>query len=189
MINISIFVSGNGTNCENIIRYFQKSPNINIGLVLSNNPNAFALVRASRLGIKCKTLTREEIKNPDVILPILRDNGIEFIVLAGFMMIIPKFIINSFKNRIINIHPSLLPKYGGKGMYGHHVHQAVKTAGEKETGITIHYVTPICDGGEIIAQFRTPVSESDTVENIEDKVHLLEQKYFPEVIEKVITQL
>lgn len=189
MINISIFVSGNGTNCENIIKYFQNSNNINIELVLSNNPDAYALVRAYKLGVKCKTLTRKEIKDSNIILPLLKEHKIDFIVLAGFMMIIPEFIINSYKDRIINIHPSLLPKYGGKGMYGHHVHQAVKAANEKETGITIHYVSPICDGGEIIAQFKTPISKVDTVEDIETKVHILEQKFFPEVIEKTINKI
>lgn len=189
MTNIAIFVSGNGTNCENIIRYFHNSADINVSLVLSNKPDAYALVRATGLGVKCKTLTRDEINTPEKILPVLRENGIKFIVLAGFMMMIPDFLINKYQNRIINIHPSLLPKYGGKGMFGHHVHKAVKAAGDSETGITIHYVTPVCDGGEIIARFKTAVSKDDTAEDIENKVHLLEQKHFPETIEKTITAL
>jgi phosphoribosylglycinamide formyltransferase-1 len=187
MTNIAIFVSGNGTNCENIIRYFKDNKNINVCLVISNRPDAYALVRAAKYDVPCKVLSKQEINDSDVIIPLLESFKINFIVLAGFMLMIPQFITEKYDCKIVNIHPSLLPKFGGKGMYGHHVHEAVKAAGEKETGITIHYVSNVCDGGEIIAQFKTAVSPEDTPETIEAKVHVLEQQYFPETIERLIS--
>lgn len=187
MTNIAIFVSGNGTNCENIIRYFKDNKNINVCLVISNRPDAYALVRAAKYDVPCKVLSKQEINDSDVIIPLLESFKINFIVLAGFMLMIPQFITEKYDCKIVNIHPSLLPKFGGKGMYGHHVHEAVKAAGEKETGITIHYVSHVCDGGEIIAQFKTAVSPEDTPETIEAKVHVLEQQYFPETIERLIS--
>lgn len=187
MTNIAIFVSGNGTNCENIIRYFKDNKNINVCLVISNRPDAYALVRAAKYGVPCKVLSKQEINDSDVIIPLLESFKINFIVLAGFMLMIPQFITEKYDCKIVNIHPSLLPKFGGKGMYGHHVHEAVKAAGEKETGITIHYVSNVCDGGEIIAQFKTAVSPEDTPETIEAKIHVLEQQYFPETIERLIS--
>lgn len=187
MTNIAIFVSGNGTNCENIIKYFKDNKNINVCLVISNRPDAYALVRAAKYDVPCKVLSKQEINDSDVIIPLLESFKINFIVLAGFMLMIPKFITEKYDCKIVNIHPSLLPKFGGKGMYGHHVHEAVKAAGEKETGITIHYVSNVCDGGEIIAQFKTAVSPEDTTETIEAKVHVLEQQYFPETIERLIS--
>lgn len=186
MTNIAIFVSGNGTNCENIIKYFKDNIEIRPALVLSNKEEAYALVRASRYGVPVKVLTKTEINDENVIIPLLKNHNIDFIVLAGFMLMIPDFIICHFENRIINIHPSLLPKFGGKGMYGHHVHKAVKDADETETGITIHYVSNVCDGGEIIAQFKTGVLPTDTAEDIERNVHALEKAHFPETIEQVI---
>ena len=122
-------------------------------------------------------------------MDILQKNSIDFIVLAGFLPIIPDFIVNSFPNRIVNIHPSLLPKYGGKGMWGHHVHEAVKAAGETESGITIHYVNNVCDGGEIIKQVSVPLTPQDSAEDIADKVHELEMKYFPEVLERIFLSI
>lgn len=187
MTNIAIFVSGNGTNCENIIKYFKDNKNINVCLVISNRPDAYALVRAAKYDVPCKVLSKQEINDSDVIIPLLESFKINFIVLAGFMLMIPQFITEKYDCKIVNIHPSLLPKFGGKGMYGHHVHEAVKAAGEKETGITIHYVSNVCDGGEIIAQFKTAVSPEDTPETIEAKVHVLEQQYFPETIERLIS--
>ena len=187
MTNIAIFVSGNGTNCENIIKYFKDNKNINVCLVISNRPDAYALVRAAKYDVPCKVLSKQEINDSDVIIPLLESFKINFIVLAGFMLMIPKFITEKYDCKIVNIHPSLLPKFGGKGMYGHHVHEAVKAAGEKETGITIHYVSNVCDGGEIIAQFKTAVSPEDTPETIEAKVHVLEQQYFPKTIERLIS--
>lgn len=189
MINIAVFVSGNGTNCENIIKYFQDDNDINISLVISNRQDAYALKRAAKYGVTCKVLSKSEINDEHIILPILQKFSIDFIVLAGFMLIVPEFIINKYYNKVINIHPSLLPKFGGKGMYGHHVHEAVKAAGETETGITIHFVNNICDGGEIIAQFKINLTQYDSVEDIESKIHLLEQKHFPNVIKDVVKKV
>lgn len=189
MTNIAIFVSGNGTNCENIIKYFEHNPDINVNLVISNRADAYALKRAEKYSVPCKVLSKDEINDEQIILPILESFNIDFIVLAGFMLMFPEFLVNKFNNRTVNIHPSLLPKYGGKGMYGHHVHEAVKAAGETETGITIHFVSNVCDGGKIIAQFKTSLTPQDSVEDIEQKIHKLEQLHFPEVIENVINKL
>lgn len=186
-MRIAIFVSGSGTNCENIIRYFQHSEDIRVALVVSNRADAFALERAQRLGVPTAIVPKVELNHPEVMLSLLQDYRIDFIVLAGFLPIIPDFLIDAFPRRIVNIHPALLPKYGGKGMWGHHVHEAVKAAGETETGITIHYVTPVCDGGEIIAQFITPVTPDDTAESIAEKVHLLEMAHYPAVLETLFT--
>lgn len=185
---VAIFVSGNGTNCENIIRYFAQSTTIQISLVLSNKSDAFALTRAKRLGVPTIIVVKKDFNDASILLPILQSNDIDFIVLAGFLLMIPNFLIAAFPKRMINIHPALLPKFGGKGMYGHHVHEAVKAAGETETGFTVHWVSDVCDGGEIIAQYRTPLDSTDTIEDIADKEHQLEMKYFPSVIEKVITE-
>lgn len=185
---VAIFVSGNGTNCENIIRYFAQSTTIQISLVLSNKSDAYALTRAKRLGFPTIIVPKKDFNDASILLPILQSNDIDFIVLAGFLLMIPNFLIAAFPKRMINIHPALLPKFGGKGMYGHHVHEAVKAAGETETGFTVHWVSDVCDGGEIIAQYRTPLDSTDTVEDIAEKEHQLEMKYFPSVIEKVITE-
>jgi len=184
-MNIAIFVSGSGTNCENIIRHFQGSESISIKLVVSNRSDAFALERAKRLGVPSAIVPKAKLNDPDVILPLLKEYGIDFIVLAGFLPLIPDFLIDAYPRRIVNIHPALLPKHGGKGMWGHHVHEAVKAAGDTETGITIHYVSPVCDGGEIIAQFSTPVAPDDTPDTIADKVHVLEMAHFPEVLQQL----
>jgi phosphoribosylglycinamide formyltransferase-1 len=129
-----------------------------------------------------------ELHDEQKVLSLLRNYDIQFIVLAGFLPLIPDYLINAFPKRIINLHPALLPKFGGKGMWGHHVHEAVKAAGETETGMTVHYVTPVCDGGEIIAQFRVSLSPSDSVDDIAEKEHLLEMQYFPNVVEKVLRE-
>lgn len=184
-MNIAIFVSGSGTNCENIIRYFQGSTSSNIALVVSNRRDAYALERAKGLGVPTAVVPKAELNKSEEILPLLQQYGIDFIVLAGFLPLVPEFLIDKFPRRIVNIHPALLPKHGGKGMWGHHVHEAVKAAGDTETGITIHYVSPVCDGGEIIAQFSTAVTPEDTPETIADKVHELEMAHFPKVLEEL----
>ncbi|MBR1711920.1 MAG: phosphoribosylglycinamide formyltransferase [Alloprevotella sp.] len=186
MTKIAIFVSGSGTNCENIIRYFSNNAEVSIGLVVSNRSDAYALVRADRLGVPSVVLPKADFAQPEKTLSLLRNHGIDFIVLAGFLLLVPPYLIEAYPRRIINLHPALLPKYGGKGMYGHHVHEAVKAAGEAETGITIHYVNAEFDRGEIIAQFRTPLVATDTVADIEKKVHELEQAHFPKVIESTV---
>ena len=188
-MNIAIFVSGSGTNCENLIRYFEHSEMVNCALVVSNKPDAYALVRAERLGVPTAVISKAQLNNPGETLPLLESYGIEFIVLAGFLPLVPDFLIEAFPRKIINLHPALLPKFGGKGMWGHHVHEAVKAAGETETGMTVHYVTPVCDSGEIIAQFRTSISPDDTADDIAEKEHQLEMEHFPQVVEKVLTDL
>jgi len=186
-MNLAIFVSGSGTNCENIIRYFSGSDSVSVALVVSNRPDAYALVRAEKLGVPTAVVPKAQLNDPEVMLPLMRRYDIGFIVLAGFLPLVPDFLIDAFPRCIVNIHPALLPKYGGKGMWGHHVHEAVKAAGETETGITIHYVTPVCDSGEIIAQFRTALSPEDTPETIADKVHALEMRHFPEVLSQLLS--
>ena len=188
-MNIAIFVSGSGTNCENLIRYFEHSEMVNCALVVSNKPDAYALVRAERLGVPTAVISKAQLYNPGETLPLLESYGIEFVVLAGFLPLVPDFLIEAFPRKIINLHPALLPKFGGKGMWGHHVHEAVKAAGETETGMTVHYVTPVCDSGEIIAQFRTSISPDDTADDIAEKEHQLEMEHFPQVVEKVLTDL
>ena len=188
-INMAVFVSGSGTNCENIIRYFNTSDRYHVALVVSNRPDAYALVRAEKLNVPTRVVNKAALNDSSVILPLLEQFDIHFIVLAGFLPLVPDFLINAFPRRIVNLHPALLPKYGGKGMWGHHVHEAVKAAGEKETGMTVHYVTPVCDSGEIIAQFSVALSPEDTVDDIAEKEHQLEIKYFPQVIEKLLSNL
>ena len=189
MVNVAIFVSGGGTNCENLIRHFEHSDAVKCALVVSNKPDAYALVRAERLGVPTAVITKAQLANPDETLPLLESYGIEFIVLAGFLPLVPAYLIEAFPRKIINLHPALLPKFGGKGMWGHHVHEAVKAAGETETGMTVHYVTPVCDSGEIIAQFRTSLSPLDTVDDIAEKEHRLEMEHFPKVVEQVISTM
>lgn len=187
-VNIAIFVSGSGTNCENLIKYFADSERVNCALVVSNKADAYALVRAQNLGVPTAVTPKVQLNDPEVMMPLLREHAIDFIVLAGFLPLVPDFLIEAFPRRIINIHPALLPKYGGKGMWGHHVHEAVKAAGETETGMTVHWVTPVCDAGEIIAQYRTALTPSDTVDDIAEKEHQLEMAYFPKVVEQVLDE-
>lgn len=186
-MNIAIFVSGSGTNCENLIKYFADHASIKPALVVSNKQDAYALVRAERLGVPTAVTPKADLNDPDVMLPLLEKYDIGFIVLAGFLPLVPNFLIDAYPHKIINIHPALLPKYGGKGMWGHHVHEAVKAAGETETGMTVHWVTPVCDAGEIIVQFRVALSPDDSVDDIAEKEHQLEMKYFPKVVEDVIS--
>ena len=184
-IRRAIFVSGGGTNCENIIRHFQGNEHVSIPIVVSSSADAYAITRAHNLGVATTVITRKQLnEEPDRVFA--ATEGCDYIILAGFLPKVPEYLIERFPNRIINIHPALLPKFGGKGMWGHHVHEAVKAAGETESGITIHYVNAELDQGEHIAQYSTPLSPDDTAEDIADKVHVLEMKYFPNVIEKVI---
>ena len=186
MINISIFVSGSGTNCENLIRHFADSKSVRCALVVSNKADAYALVRARNLGIEIAVAPKAQLNDAAFMMPLLQEHHIDFIVLAGFLPLVPNFLIDAYPRRIINIHPALLPKYGGKGMWGHHVHEAVKAAGETETGMTVHYVTPVCDSGEMIAQFRVALSPDDSVDDIAAKEHQLEMQHFPHVVEQVL---
>lgn len=187
-LNIAIFASGGGTNCENLIRYFADSEKVCTALVVSNKADAPALDKAQRLGVETHVVSKAELNDEAVMLPLLRRYDIQFIVLAGFLPLIPDFLVDAYPRRIVNIHPSLLPKYGGKGMWGHHVHEAVKAAGETETGMTVHWVTPVCDGGEIIAQYKVALLPTDSPDDIAAKEHVLEMKYFPLVVEQVLRE-
>lgn len=187
-MNIAIFVSGSGSNCENIIQYFQNNKQANIALVVSNRSDAYALVRAQRLNVPTKILPKADFNNQEMVMKLMADYRIDFIVLAGFLLMIPNWLISAYQHRMINLHPALLPKFGGIGMYGHYVHEAVRKANETETGMTVHWVSPVCDGGEIIAQFRTPITPDDTPDDIAAKEHVLEMKHFPQVIEAILKQ-
>ncbi|MCR5130204.1 MAG: phosphoribosylglycinamide formyltransferase [Prevotella sp.] len=188
-INLAIFVSGSGSNCEQIIRHFQGSDRVSAALVVSNRADAYALVRAKKLNVPTEVIPKSELSNSASVLSLLKQYDIDFIVLAGFLPLVPDYLLEAFPHRIVNLHPALLPKFGGKGMWGHHVHEAVKAAGETETGMTVHYVTPVCDEGEIIAQYRVALSPEDSADDIAEKEHQLELKYFPLVVEQVLNEL
>ena len=183
-VRIAIFASGSGTNAERIILHFQNHASIQVALVLSNKENAFVLERAKKLNIPSRTFNRQQFKESDVVLNWLKEEKITHIVLAGFMWLMPESIIKNFPDRIINIHPALLPKYGGQGMYGHHVHDAVKAANEKETGITIHLVNEKYDDGRILFQDSCSISPNDKPDQIAEKVHALEYEHYPRQIDK-----
>ena len=185
MKKIAILASGNGTNAEAIIRHFKNVNQAKIILVGSNNPEAHVLQRAERHGIPHFTFDKKEFDNGSVKAFLLL-KGTDLIVLAGFLLKVPENVIQAFPNAIVNIHPALLPKFGGKGMYGNRVHQAVKASGEKVTGITIHWVNEHYDEGEIIFQKEVAIEDTDTPEQIAEKVHILEHKYYPKIIESLI---
>ena len=185
-LRIAIFASGSGSNAENIVHYFSGSSEFQFPLIISNQPNAYIHKRAETLKIPSFTFTKEQFFDAKPVLELLTEYNIDAIVLAGFLLKIPTLLIQHFPDKIINIHPALLPKFGGKGMYGIKVHQAVKEAGEPETGITIHYVNENYDDGNILFQARCPISADDTAEMIAAKVHLLEYEYYPQVIEKIL---
>jgi phosphoribosylglycinamide formyltransferase-1 len=187
MKNIAIFASGSGTNAENIIRYFSHSEVIKVAAVLSNSRKASVHERAGRLGVPSFVFTRDEFIEGSPVLDKLAEYRVEFIVLAGFMNKISGNLLRAFPDRIINIHPALLPKYGGKGMYGMHVHEAVVAAGENESGITIHYINEYYDEGEIIFQAACPLSPTDTPEALAVKIHALEYAHYPRIIEELLT--
>ncbi len=187
MKRIVIFASGSGSNAENIINYFSNRNTATVSLVLSNRSKAGVFERCKRLNIPCKHFKKSEFFESDTVLEILR-NEADFIVLAGFLLKIPENIIKAYRNKIVNIHPALLPKYGGKGMYGMNVHQAVKENKEIETGITIHFVNEHYDEGGIIFQAKTEVTDNDTPESIAQKVHELEYAHFPRVIEETLSK-
>lgn len=189
MTRFAIFVSGNGSNCEQLIRHFSQSAVARAVLVVSSRADAYALVRAERLGVPTAIVPKAQLADADQVLPLLRRYEVQFVVLAGFLPLVPDYLIEAFPRRIVNIHPALLPKYGGNGMWGHHVHEAVKAAGETETGMTVHYVTPVCDGGEIIAQYRVALSPDDSADDIARKENQLELKYYPLVLENLFKTL
>jgi len=183
LLKIALFASGSGSNAENIIRYFANSEKFAFPIIISNKSDAFVHERASLLHVPSVTFSREDFLEGKKILDFLLQHNIDYIVLAGFLLKIPQAVIDAFPDKIINIHPALLPKYGGKGMFGHHVHQAVADAGEIESGITIHYVNSNYDEGNIVFQAKCPVHPTDTADMIAEKVHVLEYEYYPRVIE------
>lgn len=189
MNNIAIFASGSGTNAENIIRYFSNRNSANVSLVLSNRPDALVLRRAETLNTDTVIFDRDDLYVNGRVLQHLKDYNIDFIVLAGFLWLVPPSITDLFTGRIVNIHPALLPAYGGKGMYGDAVHRAVISNREKESGITIHYVNNIYDSGDIIFQARCNVLPGDTPETLACRIHELEYIHYPRIIEGLITNL
>lgn len=188
MKNIAIFASGNGSNAQNIIAYFNGGNIASVKLVICNNPNAYVLQRASALGVPAAVMDKAALTadNPSELLSLLHTNAIDYIVLAGYLQKIPAALTTAFAGRIINIHPALLPKFGGKGMYGIHVHRAVVAAGEKLSGITIHLVDAVYDNGKILFQAQCPLFPQDTPEDVAAKVQALEQQHYPAVIEQYI---
>lgn len=187
MKNIAIFASGNGSNAENIINYLHERKIQVNPIIYTNKADAYVIKRAEKLKVPYIVFNRQEFYENGEVLLKLKENKTELIILAGFLWLIPKEIILTYPDRIINIHPALLPKYGGKGMYGDRVHKAVIDAGEKESGISIHYVNENYDEGQIIKQVKCPVAKDDTPESLAEKVHALEYKHYPEVIETLLS--
>lgn len=187
MKKIIIFASGSGTNAENIIKYFKANSLAEVNCIYCNNPKAGIIERAKNLNVKVRLFNREEFSKSNIILDELKAVNPDLIVLAGFLWLIPASFAHNFENKLINLHPALLPNYGGKGMYGHFVHEAVIANKEKESGITIHFVNEHYDEGAIIAQFKTEITENDSAESLAKKIHLLEYEHFPKVIEQLIT--
>ncbi|MBO7652733.1 MAG: phosphoribosylglycinamide formyltransferase [Bacteroidales bacterium] len=188
-IRIALFASGSGTNVENITNYFNGKTTAKPVCVLCNKPDAFVLERAKRLNLDSLTFNRADFNDGEKIIEYLRKNEIDLIVLAGFLWLVPEYLIKEYPNRIVNIHPALLPKFGGKGMYGMHVHEAVKQSGETETGITIHLIDGNYDKGNTVFQAKVQVSPSDSPDDIANKVHKLEYEYYPKVIEEIAEKI
>ena len=185
---IAIFASGNGSNAENIATYFEDHPQIKVVSFFTNNKNAYVIERAKSLNIPFCIFNRNEFYHTARVQVLLKVQQIDYIVLAGFLWLIPDYILHDYPNRIINIHPALLPNFGGKGMFGDKVHQAVILAREKESGITIHFVNENYDEGKIIKQYKCEVMETETPQTLALKIHELEYKYFPKVIEEIIIE-
>jgi phosphoribosylglycinamide formyltransferase-1 len=185
-IKLAIFASGGGSNAQKIIEYFKKSSSVRIAVIVCNKPGAGVIQIAAREGIPVLMIEKERFFRGDAYLPELTNFGVNLIILAGFLWKIPSFIIKNWSGRIVNIHPALLPSYGGKGMYGNFVHEAVLAARDKESGITIHYVDDQYDHGATIFQARCPVFETDTANSLAQRIHQLEHEHYPKVIEEII---
>jgi phosphoribosylglycinamide formyltransferase-1 len=188
MPRLALLASGNGSNAQRIIEYFSGHPTIIVSLILCNKPDAFVLNRAEKLGIPAVVFTRASFYETNMVQDILKSSHIDFLILAGFLWLIPQSLLAEYPGRVINIHPALLPKYGGKGMYGMKVHEAVIASGDSVSGITVHHVDENYDEGKIIFQAKCIISERDTPEDLAAKVHALEYRYFPEMIEKIVTE-
>ena len=189
MNNIAIFASGNGTNAEQIARYFANKHSAKVSLILTNREDAGVIERAKRLKIPCLIFDRNTFYQTDEIISILKQNQIDLVVLAGFLWLVPKNILETYPGRIVNIHPALLPKYGGKGMFGHHVHEAVIASGDKTSGITIHFVNEKYDDGQVIFQKEVEIETGETAGSLAEKIHKLEYRHFPEVIESLLQKI
>ena len=185
---VAVFASGSGSNAENIIRHFRHSPQAEVSLLVCNKPDAPVLQRVQPFDIPSLIVSPAELRDPGIILPALQNRKIDFIVLAGFLLHIPPCLIEAYPRAIVNIHPALLPKFGGKGMYGPHIHRAVLEAGETQSGITIHYINEQFDEGEHIAQYTCPVLPGDTPDALARRIHQLEHRYYPAVIEQLLRQ-
>lgn len=183
---LAIFASGSGSNAINLIKHFDEHPMIETAFVLTNIAKAGIIDKAERAGVKIIVLTNTDVSSSTVLDSICKEENVSWIVLAGYLRLVPSNFIDRFENKIINLHPALLPKFGGKGMFGQNVHRAVVESGEKESGITIHFVNKEFDKGQIIAQFRCNVSQEDTAEDIDKKIRVLEQSYLPVVVENTI---
>lgn len=190
MKRLAIFASGNGTNAEAIMNYFEQNPSKGtVVAVVSNNQGAYVLERAKKYDVASFVFPKSVFyEQPEVVLELLSSLEVDYIILAGFMLLVNRQIVDRFNNKIINVHPALLPKYGGKGMYGHFVHEAVVAAGEKETGITIHFVNSKYDEGAIIFQAKTQLGENETADSVAEKVHALEHQFFPKIIADTINR-
>jgi phosphoribosylglycinamide formyltransferase 1 len=187
MINAAIFASGEGTNAENIIQHFTNDPRIKIKLVITNRDDAGVIARAEKYKKNVQIISKEALNNyTDKIIEFLHAEKIDLIILSGFLLKMPEKFVKAFPNKIINIHPALLPKHGGKGMYGMHVHKAVIDAKDEESGITIHFVNEEYDKGETILQVNCPVDKNDTPETLAQKIRALEHRYYPLAIEKLL---
>lgn len=185
MTNIAVFVSGNGTNLQRIADFFQNDDNVNIVCVVCNNPAAYAVQRAEKMNIPVIMVDKKTL-NDESFVKLLQDKDVDFIVLAGFLLLIPASLVKAYPNKIVNIHPALLPKYGGKGFYGEHVHEAVVAAHEPVSGITIHYVNEKYDSGDIIFQAQVPLADDETPDSLAAKIHQLEYEHFPVIIKSLI---
>ena len=189
MNNIAIFASGSGTNAENIMHFFRTNPFGQVKLVLTNRADALVVSRAQSNDIEVVVFDKRQLSESDEVLTILKEREISFIVLAGFLWLVPPSILEAYENKIVNIHPALLPKYGGKGMYGKFVHEAVIRAGDRVSGITIHRVNQHYDEGDILFQATCPVDPEDTPQRLAEKIHQLEYEHFPKVIEQLLQEL
>lgn len=189
MKKIAILASGSGSNAENIARYFSGSDFATVSFIIANNPEAYVIERAKRLGIECAVVTNAEFRAADTVIEMLKERDIDFVVLAGFLLLVPAKLIQAFPGRIVNIHPALLPKHGGKGMYGDNVHKAVVACGDTESGITIHLIDEEYDKGTTFFQAKCAVLPTDTPDDVAAKVHALEYEHFPHVIEEILHTL
>ena len=189
MKNIAIFASGSGSNAENIVNYFRDNQEVSISLIICNKADAFVFERAKRLGIPSRLVTKTQMQDEAAVLSLLHEYRIDFIVLAGYLLLVPKYLVDAYPHAIVNIHPALIPLHCGKGMYGDKVHEDVIKCGDKQSGITIHYVNEFFDNGDIIFQATCPVEPGDDAHAVATKVHALEYAHFPRIIAETIAKL